>query len=148
MTRVFHNEDTDPQALALETVAVVGYGVQGRALLYPLVFRALEIAFDMLVEAGYPPEAALMELHGSGELGQVLEAAGREGLYAMIRSHASPACQVGIAHHWHDAIGPEAEARRRIQAVLDSIRDGRFARHLFEQQERDYPELKGWARAQ
>ena len=110
--------------------------------LYPLVFRALEIAFDMLVEAGYPPEAALMELHGSGELGQVLEAAGREGLYGMIRSHASPACQVGIAHHWHHAIGPEADVRRRIQNVLDSIRDGRFARHLFEQQERDYPELR------
>ncbi|MEE8139111.1 MAG: ketol-acid reductoisomerase, partial [Thermoanaerobaculia bacterium] len=54
---------------------------------YPLIFRALELAFEELVAAGYPPELALMELHGSGELGQVLQAAAEEGLYEMISSH-------------------------------------------------------------
>lgn len=112
--------------------------------LYPLVFRALEIAFHALVDAGYPPEAALMELHGSGELGQVLEAAAREGLYAMIHSHASPACQVGIAHHWGQAIGDESDVRARMSQVLDGIRDGRFARFLLAQQHGGYPELEQW----
>ena len=54
-----------------------------------------------------------MELHGSGELGQVLTAAAREGLYAMIRSHASPACQVGIAHHWQHALDDRAAVNRQ-----------------------------------
>jgi len=112
--------------------------------LYPLVFRALEIAFEALVAAGYPPEAALMELHGSGELGQVLQAAAREGLYGMIQSHASPACQVGIAHHWSRAIGDESDVRARIERVLDAIRSGQFARHLLSQQRDGYPELAQW----
>jgi ketol-acid reductoisomerase len=111
---------------------------------YPLIFRGLEIAFEMLVEAGYPPEAALMELHGSGELGEVLQAASREGLYAMIASHASPACQVGIAHHWDRALGPAADVRQRAADVLESIRRGTFVRHLTDEQTREYPELRAW----
>src|SRR5262245_8963967 len=54
--------------------------------LYPLVFAALETAFETLIDAGYSPEVALMELHGSGELGPVLAAAANEGPYDMIRS--------------------------------------------------------------
>ena len=111
---------------------------------YPLVFRALEIAFEVLVEAGYPPEAALMELHGSGELGEVLAAAAREGLYQMIASHASPACQVGIARHWESALGLEEDVRRRARDVLDAIRDGRFVRHLQAEQSRGYADLRKW----
>jgi ketol-acid reductoisomerase len=112
--------------------------------LYPLVFAALETAFEALVELGYAPEVALMELHGSGELGQVLTAASSEGLYAMIRSHASPACQVGIAHHWEGALGDREAVRARIRHTIDAIRDGRFARHLLDQQRQAYPELETW----
>ncbi len=111
---------------------------------YPLIFRTLELAFLALVDAGYPPEMALMELHGSGELGEVLCAAAREGLYGMISNHASPACQVGIAYHWDEAIGPESEAKDRIQRVLDRIRNGSFARYLLEQENRGHPELRNW----
>ena len=112
--------------------------------LYPLVFAALETAFESLVDAGYAPEVALMELHGSGELGQVLLAAGQEGLYDMIRSHASPACQVGIAHHWESALGDRNAVRDRIDAVIRAIRDGSFARHLVDEQRNDYRELRSW----
>lgn len=112
--------------------------------LYPLIFRTIELAFEALIDAGYPAEAAVMELHGSGELGQVLEAAAREGLYAMIQSHASPACQVGIARHWDQAIGDEADMRQRINLVLETIRNGRFARYLLAEQQRGYPELQQW----
>ncbi len=111
---------------------------------YPLVFRALELAFEALVAAGYPPELAVLELHGSGELGQVLGAAAEEGLWPMIQSHASPACQVGIAHRWQEALGPEAEARERIARILEDIRSGAFARHLVAEEGEGYPELRRW----
>jgi ketol-acid reductoisomerase len=112
--------------------------------LYPFLFRSLEIALDALVEAGYPPEVALMELHGSGELGEVLSAAAREGLYEMIQSHASPACQVGMAHYWEEAVGTEGAVRARIREVLEAIRNGQFARHLLAEQQQGYPELQRW----
>jgi ketol-acid reductoisomerase len=112
--------------------------------LYPLVFAALETAFEALIDAGYAPEVALMELYGSGELGQVLSAAAAEGLYEMIRSHASPACQVGIAHRWSGALGDRDATRRRIHDVIGVIRDGGFARHLMAEQQLQYPELRSW----
>lgn len=111
---------------------------------YPLILRALELAFDVLVRAGYPPEAAVMELHGSGELGEVLQAAAREGLYPMIASHASPACQVGIAHYWDSAAGSDADLKRRAEETLTAIRSGRFAEHLVSEQLGGYPELRAW----
>jgi ketol-acid reductoisomerase len=114
--------------------------------LYPLVFAALETAFESLVDSGYAPEVALMELHGSGELGQVLVAAAHEGLYDMIRSHASPACQVGIAHHWDSALGERSAVRARMRDVIAAIRDGSFARHLVDEQRREYSELTSWQR--
>jgi ketol-acid reductoisomerase len=112
--------------------------------IYPLVLGTLELAFDALVDAGYPPEAALMELYGSGELGEVLLAAAREGLCGMLASHASPACQVGIAHHWAEAPGPAEAVRNRISAVLEAIRSGSFARHLAREEAAGYPELARW----
>jgi hypothetical protein len=83
---------------------------------YPLIFSALEIAFEVLADPGYAPEVALAELHGSGELGEVLSAAAREGLYRMIETHASPACQVGISHHWESSVGGRDGARQRAEA--------------------------------
>ncbi len=115
--------------------------------LYPLVFHTLELAFEALVDAGYPPEAALMELHGSGELGEVLLAASREGLADMIRSHASPACQVGIARHWTHATGPAEDVRARMAQVLNRIRDGTFAKHLGREAASGFPELQAWREA-
>jgi ketol-acid reductoisomerase len=111
---------------------------------YPLMFRALETAFDELVDSGYPEELALMELHGSEELGEVFLAAAREGLFGMLASHASPACQSGIAHHWESALSDRDRARHRAQAVLDDIRSGRFADHLMREAQQGYPELARW----
>lgn len=111
---------------------------------YPLIFRALEVVFETLVEAGYPPELAVMELHGSEELGQVLVAAASEGLFPMLEAHASPACQVGIAHYWEHALGPTRELKRRAREVLKGIKDGSFARHLVREAKSSYPELRRW----
>jgi len=109
---------------------------------YPLMFRALETAFECLVGAGYPEELALMELHGSEELGEVFLSAAREGLAGMLASHASPACQVGIAHYWQNALSERA--RERVREVLAHIQSGRFAEHLIGEAHRGYPELLRW----
>ncbi len=111
---------------------------------YPAIFRLLETAFEALVDEGYEPEVALMELHGSGELGEVLEAAALQGLMPMIDSHASPACQVGISHHWDQVPAGRGSLKQLISRTLENIRQGRFARHLIRQQRSGYPELESW----
>jgi ketol-acid reductoisomerase len=96
--------------------------------LYPLVIGAIENAYRMLVENGYTPEAALLELYASGELGEVLMTAARVGLYTMLDRNASPACQYGIYAHKDELVTDEN--RRQVQDIIDAIRSGRFARAL------------------
>jgi ketol-acid reductoisomerase len=107
---------------------------------YPLIVTAIQAAYDVLVEEGYEPEAALMELHGSGELGEVLLEAGQVGLHKMIETLASPACQFGI-YSYAPRLFPE-EMRRAVKDVIREIKDGSFARQLLAEQQQGYPRLK------
>lgn len=106
----------------------------------PLIFRALEIAFEELVAAGYPPEAAVMDLHGSGELGQILIRAAEVGLYTMLQTDGSPACRYGVLTH-RDGVGDELRLRTDARRILERIRDGSFARELVEDHGAGHPRL-------
>ena len=112
---------------------------------YPLIVRALQLAYEVLTEEGYPPEAVLMELHGSGELGEVLLEAARIGLYNMIETHASPACQFGI-HAYVRRVLPDG-TKDLIRQIIQEIRDGSFARELLEEQRNNYPTLRAMTEA-
>lgn len=107
---------------------------------YPLVVHALRIAFEVLVEVGYSPEVAVMELYGSGELGEVLVEAARIGLYEMIERHASPACQYGI-HHYARQVVPDG-TKDLIRRILREVKDGTFARELLTDQQAGHVRLK------
>lgn len=106
----------------------------------PLIFRALEIAYEELVAAGHPPELAVMELHGSGELGQVLVEASRTGLYEMLRRHGSPVCRYGVLSRRPGALD-ETHARARARETVARIRDGSFARELLADAGAGHPAL-------
>jgi len=112
---------------------------------FPLVFRTLEVAFEVLVDAGYPPEAAVMELHGSGELGMILEEAARVGLYGMLERDGSPAARFGVLRNRAEVLDAE-ELRERARGSLERIRDGSFARELLEDQRSGHPELEEMSR--
>lgn len=112
---------------------------------YPLIVRALQLAYEVLTEEGYPPEAVLMELHGSGELGEVLKEAARIGLYPMIETHASPACQYGI-HAYARRVLPD-DTKVLLRQIIQEIRDGSFARDLLEEQRNNYPRLRAMTEA-
>jgi len=108
--------------------------------LYPLIIGAIEASYRLLVENGYTPEAAIMELYGSGEVGEVLRATAKVGLYNMLDRNASPACQYGIYTHKERLITDEN--RRQIQTIIDVIKDGGFARELIADQEDGHRRLK------
>ena len=107
---------------------------------YPLIVSAIQVAYEVLVEEGYEPEAALMELHGSGELGEVLLEASKIGLHKMIETLASPACQFGI-YSYAPRLFPD-EMRRALKDVIREIKDGSFAVQLLAEQQQGYPRLR------
>jgi ketol-acid reductoisomerase len=108
--------------------------------LYPLIIGAIEAAYQKLVENGYTPEAAVMELYGSGEVGEVMRTTAKVGLYRMLDQNASPACQYGIYTHKDSLVTPEN--RRQIQNIIDSIKNGDFARRLVADQQNGHQHLK------
>lgn len=108
---------------------------------FPLIFRALEMAFEELVATGYPPEAAVMDLHGSGELGQILIRAADVGLYTMLQSDGSPACRYGVLAH-RETVVEEPRVRHEARRILARIRDGSFARELMNDQRAGHPRLR------
>jgi ketol-acid reductoisomerase len=107
---------------------------------YPLIVTAIHLAYEVLVEEGYEPEAVLMELHGSGELGEVLLEGSKIGLHKMIETLASPACQFGI-YSYAPRLFPD-EMRRALKDVIREIKDGSFALQLLAEQQQGYPRLR------
>lgn len=130
---------TRPGAMAISFAEETELDHFSEHFVYPLVIGALGLAYDVLVENGYTPEAAVMELYGSRELGEVLIEAAKIGLYRMVEKHASPACQYGI-HTYARKLFSGAN-RNQIQAIIDEIKNGGFARDLLDEQKGGYRNL-------
>jgi ketol-acid reductoisomerase len=107
---------------------------------YPLIIGAIETAYRMLVGNGYTPEAAVMELYGSGEVGEVMRTAANIGLYNMLARNASPACQYGIYTHKDRLITDDG--RHQMQSIIDRIKNGDFAKELIADQHNGHRRLK------
>jgi len=86
------------------------------------IIELMKAAFDVLVEAGYPPEIAYFEcIH---EVKQIVALQYAAGLSEMRRRISNTAAYGGLTR------GPRlvTEAtRREMRAILEEIRDGRFA---------------------
>jgi ketol-acid reductoisomerase len=96
-------------------------------------------AFDTLVEAGYPPEAAYLECVQQVRLtAELLERYGLDGM----RRRISPAAL------WGDLTrGPrivDAGTRARLRGILEEVRSGAFAREWRARREAD----PGWREAE
>ena len=93
----------------------------------PAFGRVLMTAVDVLVEAGYPPEAVLLELYLSGELAYTFEKIREVGVTKQMDFHSRTSQYGSITRgiRWLDLGGVVAE---RMKQVLEEIRSGEFAR--------------------
>jgi ketol-acid reductoisomerase len=84
-------------------------------------------AVNALVDAGYPPEAVLLELYLSGEFAYSLEKGREMGMRAQHRlhSHTSQYGTITRAPRFFDLVGP---MREKMSAILGEIRSGAFAK--------------------
>jgi len=103
---------------------------------WPAVFRVLVGAFDFLVEKGYQPEAALMELWVSGEAAEVLQRMAEVGIFQQMAFH-SPTSQYGTLTRMERAL-PQ-ETRECMEAALKDIRGGVFAEEWETERASGYP---------
>jgi len=92
----------------------------------PAFGRVMLTAVELLVEAGYPPEAVLLELYLSGELAFSLEKMRELGMARQMDLH-SHTSQYGSATRGARFLDLEGPLRERMGAVLAEIRSGGFA---------------------
>jgi ketol-acid reductoisomerase len=105
----------------------------------PAMGAAMRAAVETLVEAGFPPEAALLELYLSGELAYSLEKAAELGMIAQweLHSHTSQYGSMTRAARFADL-----DLKSRMQAILEEIRSGAFAREWQAEQAAGLPVFK------
>jgi ketol-acid reductoisomerase len=88
--------------------------------------RVLMSAVELLVAAGYPPEAVLVELYLSGELAYSLEKIREFGMTRQMDFH-SRTSQYGSITRGARYLGLDAALKEKMGAVLEEIRSGAFA---------------------
>ena len=91
----------------------------------PAMGAAMRSAIDTLVEAGYPPEAVLLELYMSGEFSYSLDKAAELGLIRQWELHSHTSQYGGMTR---SARFEEFDLKSRMREVLEEIRSGSFAR--------------------
>jgi len=98
--------------------------------------RIFQLSFEVLVEAGYPPEVVALELYGSGEAAGIMAQMAELGLYRQFDLH-SKTSQYGTLTRGPRII-PD-EMKEEMRAMLREIREGVFVREWEGDRARGYP---------
>jgi ketol-acid reductoisomerase len=99
----------------------------------PAFGRVLMTAVDLLVEAGYPPEAVLLELYLSGEFAYSFEKIREVGIMKQMDFH-SRTSQYGTVTRGARFMALGNPIKEKMAEVLDEIRSGEFAEEWSKQQ--------------
>jgi ketol-acid reductoisomerase len=94
-------------------------------ILYPALMRIIVLAFETMVEAGYPPEIVLHELYMGKDIAQVFTSCSDIGFFKAMKLWSTTA-QYGIMTRGPMII--KDEIRDIMKAHLGEIQSGAFAR--------------------
>jgi len=100
----------------------------------PAFGAVMSSAVDTLIDAGYPPEAVLLELYLSGEFAYSLEKGRELGMRQQHRlhSHTSQYGTITRAPRFFELGGP---LREKMSSILAEIRSGAFAKEWSSERE-------------
>ncbi len=99
----------------------------------PAFGRVLMTAIELLVEAGYPPEAVLLELYLSGEFAYSFEKMREVGMMKQMDFH-SRTSQYGTVTRGARFMSLAEPIKEKMSEVLEEIRSGSFADEWSNQQ--------------
>jgi ketol-acid reductoisomerase len=99
----------------------------------PAFGRVLMTAIELLIEAGYPPEAVLLELYLSGEFAYSFEKMREVGMMKQMDFH-SRTSQYGTVTRSARFMALAEPIKEKMSEVLEEIRSGTFADEWSNQQ--------------
>jgi ketol-acid reductoisomerase len=108
-------------------------------ILYPAWMRIIVMTFELMVEAGYPPEVVLHELYMGKDPAANFEAFSEVGLFKCMKLWSTTA-QYGTLTRMSRIIGDDV--REIMKEHLREIQSGDFAQEWDEEEKRGYPLFK------
>lgn len=129
--------------LTMEQEAELDLFVQQAIL--PAFHHIMTTAADVLLELGYPPEAAMMDLYISGEFTDYLSRASRQGLLRALQL-SSLTGQYGLFSRLERF--KELKLERLMEVTIEEIRNGDFSKEWAREYEDGYPRLSNLIKAQ
>lgn len=105
----------------------------------PAVYQILTTAARVLLEVGYPPEAAMMDVYISGEFNDYVQRATDSGLMHALRL-TSLTSQFGVFSRLERF--RELKMERLMEITLEEIRSGAFAKEWAREYADGYPRLR------
>lgn len=129
--------------LTMEQEAELDLFVQQAIL--PAFHHIMTTAANVLLEMGYPPEAAMMDLYISGEFTDYLSRASQLGLLRALKL-SSLTGQYGIFSRLERF--KELKLERLMEVTLEEIRSGDFSKEWAREYEDGYPRLRNLIRTQ
>jgi ketol-acid reductoisomerase len=104
----------------------------------PIIGATLMAAFQIQVEAGLPPEAVLIELYMSGELGLIFQMFAETGTSGQMGLHSQTSQYGSLSRSLTLKIDSIVEHLKR---VFEGIKSGAFAEEWKKEQEAGYPKF-------
>ncbi|HVC81326.1 MAG TPA: ketol-acid reductoisomerase [Chloroflexota bacterium] len=101
----------------------------------------LRRAYEVLVEAGYSPEAALLEFYVSGEEAELARAHAFMGLFHQLTLH-SRTSQYGQLVTGKPTAEHDRAEKARLHGLIESIRGGKFAKDWATEQQTGLPTFR------
>ncbi len=112
-------------------------------VMLPAMHAIIYMSAELLIREGYPPQATLLELYMSGELGYGLAKAGELGLLEALKLYSLTG-QYGILSR-EDRFR-EPKFRLAMEQTLQEIRSGKFAQDWSAEYNNGYPRLESLRR--
>lgn len=112
--------------------------------LFPLFLNIMMAKYELEVEEGMPPEAALLELYLSREIAYIFEEFAKQGIMSQMPLH-SQTSQYGQLSRTDEVFEGESnelsydDIRNFMERQLRNIDNGKFAREWSTEQEMGYP---------
>lgn len=105
----------------------------------PVIIRALQLSFEVLVEEKYTPEAVVLEHYASGELSEIFKEMAKVGIFKQMPLHSTTS-QYGTLSYGKRVM-PD-ETKKLIKEIIREIKTGVFAREWMMEQKTGYPVFK------
>lgn len=102
----------------------------------PLFISAVENSLKYLIQRGYSPIPAIIELYKSGERGSMWTAYAKKGLFKALNENASPTCKFGISSYYNNTFN--SELKNQMKIVVDNIKNNSFAINLEAEESNNY----------